>query len=272
VSARKLPRVVSVPPGHVLKHTVLKHTVFQLRQADEQGEFYHPRGRAALAIALNQALIERGTRAPWMWSAERCQRFWATLELGDDPNAPNGYAAKRTEIVDLLHDLWRPDVTQADTVLEVGCNAGANLARLRELGYSSLSGVEINPVAIAELRRAFPELAQAAIVHRGRVEDVLPTLDTGGIDVVFAMAVLHHIHPSSRWVFSEMVRIARRHICVMEPEQVVSHYVFCRDYQRVFEGLGCRQVRAVEIGRASFPEVGEDYHGYTARLFRVPGS
>jgi hypothetical protein len=72
-------------------------------------------------------------------------------------------------------------------------------------------------------------------------------------------------------VFSEMVRITGRHICVIEPEQVVSHDVFCRDYRQVFESLGCRQVRAVEIGRASFPEVAEDYHGYTARLFSVPG-
>jgi hypothetical protein len=84
------------------------------------------------------------------------------------------------------------------------------------------------------------------------------------------MGVLHHIHPHSRWIFAEMVRIAAHHVCVIEPELVVSHYIFCRDYGRVFEGLGCQQIRAVEIGRSGFPDVASDYHGCTARLFRVP--
>src|SRR4029077_6589651 len=105
-----------------------------------------------------------------------------------------------------------------------GCNAGANLAGLRALGYSNLTGVEINPHAIAEMRRAFPALAQDALIHQGGGEEVLPTLASDSVDVVFAMAVLHHIPPASRWIFAEMVRIARHHVCVLEPEQIVSHY------------------------------------------------
>lgn len=249
---------------------LLGHTFFQLRQADGRGEAYHPSGRAGLSLALNRALVERGLRAPWMWSPQHCQEFWANIERGEDANAPNGYAAKSTEIVDLLHEFWRPEVASTDAIMEIGCNAGANLAGLHTLGYADLSGVEINPHAIAEMRQAFPELARDAVIHQGRVEEVLPTLPADSLDVVFAMAVLHHIHPASRWIFAEMVRIARRHVCVLEPERIVSHYVFCRDYGRVFEGLGCRQLRAVEIGRSGFPRVSSDYHGYTARLFRVP--
>jgi SAM-dependent methyltransferase len=249
---------------------LLERTFFQLQQADSEGEAYHPRGRAGLSLALNRALVERGLRAPWMWSPERCQEFWANIERGEDVNAPNGYAAKSTEIVDLLHEFWQPEVAANDVILEVGCNAGANLAALHALGYSHLSGVEINPHAIAEMRRAFPALARDAVIHQGRVEEVLPKLPSDSVDVVFAMAVLHHIHPASRWIFAEMVRIARRHVCVLEPERVVSHYVFCRDYGRVFTGLGCRQLREVEIGHSGFPRVSHDYHGYTARLFSVP--
>ncbi len=249
-----------------------ERTFFQTQQADAHGEGYHPRGYARLSIALNRVVVEHGLRAPWMWSAESCQEFWANIERGEDSNAPNGYAVKSTEIVDLLHEFWHPDVALTDSVLEIGCNAGANLARLHELDYSSLGGVEINPHAIAEMRRAFPKLAEAAIVRQGRIEDVLPVLSSNSVDVIFAMAVLHHIHPSSRWVFAEMVRVARRHVCVMEPESIMSHYIFSRDYRRVFEGLGCRQVRAVEIGRSGFPDVAEDYYGYTVRLLRAPGS
>jgi len=266
MSSPSTPSVLSTSLAHLLERTV-----FQLKHADEQGEVYRPRGVAAVSLMLNRALIERGVRAPWMWSAERCQQFWATREPGEDSNAPNGYAAKRTEIVDFLHDFWSPEVGLSATVLEIGCNAGANLARLKQLGYEQLSGVEINPAAISEMRRAFPELAATAGIHIGRMEEVLPALDTDGFDVLFAMAVLHHVHPSSRWVFSEMVRISRGYICVLEPEQTVSHYVFCRNYGRLFEGLGCRQIRTVQIAHSSFPDIADDYQGYTARLFRVPG-
>jgi SAM-dependent methyltransferase len=262
---RKAPRVIAVLLDHVLAHTV-----FQIRLTDRRGDIYRPRGRAWLATTFNRALVERGVQVPWMWSAERCQRFWSSLERGDDPNAPNGYAAKPLEIVDLMQTFWSPEVALGDAVLEVGCNAGANLARLRELGYPSLSGVEINPAAIEELRCVFPALAEVAEIRQGRVEDVLPRLPTDGFEVVFAMGVLHHIHPSSNQVFAELVRVARCHICTIEPEQLVRNYIFSRDYRRVFEGLGCTQVRAVELRRARFPEVDEAYHGCTMRLFAVP--
>lgn len=260
------PKIASKPVRHLLERTV-----YQPRQSDEQGRFYHPRGLAGLSLALNRALIERGRRAPWMWSAERCQQYWATLERGVEGSAPNGYVAKSTEIVDFVHNLWKPDVAQTDKVLEIGCNAGANLARLRQLEYSRLSGVEIDADSIVELRRTFPELAET-VVHQGSIEDVLPSIEADDVDVVFAMAVLQHIHPSSNRVFAEMVRVARCHICVIELEQVITHNHFCRDYSRVFEALGCRQLRAAEISWSSSTEVAEVYHGYTARLFSVPGA
>lgn len=263
----RIPKFASRSVRHLLGHTV-----FQLGKSDEQGGSYSPHGYAKLSLEFNRALIERGIRAPWMWSAERCQQFWATREPGAGSNTPNSYAAKPTEIVDFMHHLWGSDVDRTDKVLEIGCSAGANLDRLRQLGYSSLSGIEINPHAIAELSRVFPELRESMIVHTGRIEDVLPSIEAGGVDVVFAMAVLHHIHPSSNWVFAEMVRVAAHHVFVIEPEQIISQYIFCRDYSRVFEALGCQQLRAVEINRSSLPEVAEVYHGYTARLFRVPGA
>jgi SAM-dependent methyltransferase len=263
--------MTELTPKHASKpiRQVLERTVYQPRQSDGQGGFYNPRGRARLSLALNRALIERGTRAPWMWSAERCQQYWATLERG--VGASNSYAAKSTEIIDFMHELWKPDVTQADRVLEIGCNAGANLARLRRLGYANLSGVEIDTESTVELRSAFPELAET-LIWQGSIEDVLPSIEANGVDVVFTMAVLQHIHPSSNRVFAEMVRVAARLICVIELEQVVTHHHFCRDYSRVFEALGCRQLRVTEISRSSSPEVAEVYHGYTARLFSVPGA
>jgi hypothetical protein len=81
--------------------------------------------------------------------------------------------------------------------------------------------------------------------------------------------VLLHIHPSSHAVLEHLVRVARRYVCVVEAEQALASYVFPRNYGRVFERLGCEQVRAVSFGRRTHPAVGEEYFGYTARLFRV---
>jgi len=267
IAMTELTRKLTLKP---VRH-LLERTVYQPRQRDGQGGAYHPRGRAKLSLVLNRALIERGTGAPWMWSAERCQQYWATLERGVESSTRSGYAAKPTEIVDFMHDFWRPDVSPTDKVMEIGCNAGANLARLRQLGYSRLSGVEIDTESITELRRVFPELAET-VIHQGSIEDVLPNVKDDAVEVVFAMAVLQHIHPSNNWVFAELVRVARRHICVMELELVSTYNHFCRDYSRLFGALGCRQLRAAEISRSSSPEVAEVYHGYTARLFSVPGA
>ena len=92
--------------------------------------------------------------------------------------------AKNTAIVDLMHEFWSPEVSPDSAVLELGCNAGANLERLRQLGYTDLAGLEINPTAVQELHEAFPSLAGEASVIEGSLERVLPTLETDSVDVI----------------------------------------------------------------------------------------
>jgi hypothetical protein len=75
-------------------------------------------------------------------------------------------------------------VSPDSAVLELGCNAGANLERLRQLGYTDLAGLEINPTAVQELHEAFPSLAGEASVIEGSLERVLPTLETDSVDVI----------------------------------------------------------------------------------------
>jgi hypothetical protein len=115
-----------------------------------------------------------------------------------------------------------------------------------------------------------PQLAGNVELTLGSFEDVLPKLPSGAYDTVFTMAVGIHIHPSSSWLFGEMVRIASRHVCVLETEVANARYTFARNYRRVFERLGCTQVREEQIDRSSHPEVSDEFDGYVARLFRVP--
>lgn len=55
------------------------------------------------------------------------------------------------------------------------------------------------------------------------------------------MAVLEHIHFDSDWIFAELVRIAPL-IITIEDEVDISTRHFPRNYQKVFEPLGMRQV------------------------------
>jgi SAM-dependent methyltransferase len=230
------------------------------------GDLSLPTGPRRAMVRANQALFERGLTPPWVWDAERCRRFWAGQdEESGSVNAPSTYAGKSQAIVEMLHDFWRPEVEPGMSVLEVGCNAGANLAGLARHGYETLSGVEINPHAIAQMRRSFPALQ--ATVSEGALEEVLPRIATGSVDVVFSMAVLIHVHPSSKAIFEHMARIAARYVCVIEAENTTIPYIFARNYRRVFERAGCAQLRSALLSERAYPAVGADYWGYTARLF-----
>lgn len=251
------------------KALVLVEPYVYADRTDGSGEVFEPRGLHALGVRVNQALVEAGRTPPWVFSSEECRAFWASREVGGADNNPYDYAHKDPAIVDFLAAFWEPEVSKEESILELGCNAGGNLARLRALGYRKLAGVDINPKALDTLRREHPDLAADAELALGPFEDVLSGRATGSADCVFTMAVGIHIHPASRAVFREMARIAAKHVCVLESEVANGRYTFARNYRRVFERLGCAQVREERIDRRSHPEVSRDYDGYVARLFRV---
>ncbi len=172
--------------------------------------------------------------------------------------------------MDFMHAFWTPDVGPEDSILEVGCNAGANLNRLRELGYSRLSGIEINPTALDVMRSRFPALAASAEIHFGSLEEILPSLPDQSVDVVFSVWVLVHVHPASHALFREMVRVARRLVCTLEGESSTVSYVFARNYRRVFEALGCAQRKSAMATGKAFPELGPEIRGSVIRLMGVP--
>jgi SAM-dependent methyltransferase len=222
-------------------------------------------------VALNRALFERGKTPPWVWSPNQAANYWAGQEHDDQANNPSTYSRKPLEVIEWLREFWSPEIGSDASVLEVGTNAGPNLEGLRQSGYSKLSGVEINPAAIAEMGRAFPELSAMATIHEGHAEQALGALPADSQDLVFSMAVLVHVHPASNQVMTEMVRVARRYVCVLEAEDVTCGYLFARNYRRVFERLGCTEVRTAPVLGESFPTATpEGYVGYRARLFQVP--
>ena len=219
---------------------------------------------------LNQWLMEKGYTPPWIFTQRECQEYWKSITNTSSANRPSEYAAKSQEIVQFLHQFWAPHIGTEDIILELGCNCGANLNGLLCRGYKHLHGMEINETAISQMKCSFPDLAGIATILVGSLEELLPKAPTAGVDVIFTMAVLIHIHPRSNYLFDEMVRVARKYICVVENETANCAYVFSRNYRRVFERLGCSHVKSVLITKSAFPETPSGYYGYTARLFQVP--
>jgi SAM-dependent methyltransferase len=154
-------------------------------------------------------------------------------------------------------------------VLELGCSSGRHLSHLHDHGFTDLSGIELNPDAVDVMAEHFPDLADAATVHVGAIEDLVGEFADGAFDAVYSVETLQHIHPDAEWVFPELARITDDLLVTVENEgedgegvnhvsdDVVLHY---RDWNAVFTGCGLVEVASREGERD------------TLRAFRVPES
>lgn len=147
-------------------------------------------------------------------------------------------------------------------ILEIGCNAGRNLNHLFQAGFSDLSGIEINERAVQLLKQSFPEMADHTAIYNAPVEESICQFGDGEFDIVFTMAVLEHIHRDSTWIFPEIVRIAKDYLVTIEDERGLSARHFPRNYKRVFESLGMKQIEGTRCDEIA--ELGSSFY---ARAF-----
>jgi SAM-dependent methyltransferase len=190
--------------------------------------------------------------------SDNIQGFWR------DKHDPHRYLRANPARTGALVDAVNALKLDCPAVLEIGCNSGRNLFGLWDAGYRDLTGIEINPEAIRLLRETRPDCTIATIPHA--VEDIIQQLPSRHFDVVFTMAVLLHLPPSSEWVFAEMARISAHYIITVECEtsrlktadMVQRHWR--RNYRTVFEALGMRQ-QDVQVGPG-------DLSKYVLRVFR----
>jgi pseudaminic acid biosynthesis-associated methylase len=97
-------------------------------------------------------------------------------------------------------------------LLEVGCNAGNQLLMLREMGWTDLSGIELQPYAIEIARSRLPE-----VTFKMGSALALPW-DDCSFDVVFTSGVLIHISPK------DLVR------AMDEMHRTSKEYIWCSEY------------------------------------------
>ena len=140
--------------------------------------------------------------------AVRLEQLWSG-EFGD------AYVERNRAAGNIREPFWQKVLAEfsAQTVLEVGCNIGANLRWIAALRPpQQVYGVDINLKALNELRRTLPDVN--ALWSPGRE---LPFRDRW-FDLVFTMGVLIH-QPESTLplVMAEIVRCSR-------------HYILCGEY------------------------------------------
>lgn len=106
-----------------------------------------------------------------------------------------------------MNDVFVGDLDRGARILEVGCNTGNQLLCLRDMGFESLTAVELQDYAIARARARLPgvEIRQASAF-------ALP-FDDASFDLVYTSGVLIHIAPDHvPRAMAEIHRVARRYI------------------------------------------------------------
>lgn len=193
-------------------------------------------------------------------SRDKCHRYWS--DPADPMNKPIEYFNGGMINSAFMLEHIRKYADKDASILEIGCNVGRNLWVLHQGGFHNLSGIEINREAVEMLRAKFPGMAKQADIKCGAVESIIREIPGNSYDVVFTMAVLEHIHEDSAWIFGEMARVTRRYIITLEDEVAVSWRTFSRNYRKVFEKVGMRQVEFDDCYRLP------DWYGsYKFRVF-----
>lgn len=187
--------------------------------------------------------------------------YWRTPDAANDPHGYLIYQPRSAFLVGLLQKY----VPTEGSLLELGCNVGRNLNEAYQAGYSNLEGIDINPEAVQILKQSYPNMAKVATIHVGPIEDHLRSI--GNKECIFTVAVLLHIHPTSDWIFAEMAKRVKT-LIVIEGESGAGWRHFPRNYKKIFENLGMRQVE--EIDCTHVPELtGQGMENYVARVFQA---
>jgi len=199
------------------------------------------------------------------------QRGWATREGEFSPTyyAQIGPNEVSETLAAALEHFARPD----PAVLELGCSSGRHLAYLRERGYETLTGVDINDESFEVMGEHYPELAETGTFHAAPIEEFVPTVPDDAFDVVYSVETLQHVHPDDEWLFAELPRITTDLLITAENEgngptrgrgdREVSCVndefpLYHRDWKAVFGGLGLAQLFHEPTKRD------------TVRVFRAP--
>jgi len=157
------------------------------------------------------------------------------------------------ETSEALREIFDRFLGRDARILELGCSSGRHLAHLKESGFDTLAGIELNGDAFDVMAETYPELAADGTFYHDAIEDVVGEFADDRFDAVYSVETLQHVHPDAEWVFEEIARIAGDVIVTVEnegdgdvsrSEPVEVNYVtedvplYYRNWEHVFGELG----------------------------------
>lgn len=198
------------------------------------------------------------------FTRDQAHAYWRSPD--DGKNLPHMYLDYEASPVlherdQTLTELFERHVSKSESVLEVGPNAGRNLAALLRAGYRDLTAIEISPAAIDAMRELAPDVHSATTIVVGPVEDAIAAFPAKRFGTILCVAVLVHIPRESESVFEDIAARAANRLILIEHEQPhESPRHFPRNYRPVFERCGFNQIWE-EHPVHGFPKA------YVARVF-----
>jgi pseudaminic acid biosynthesis-associated methylase len=167
------------------------------------------------------------------------EQLWAG-RFGDEYVSRNTTTELIENNIDFFADALGK-VRGVHTILELGCNAGCNLAALEYLDPSrELTGVDINQSALRQLRILFEDKKlEQPRVHCHSIVDFYPA-ET--YDLVFTKGVLIHIDPNQlSMVYNKLFELSNRYILIAEyynpkPDEVLYRGMKGKLFRRDFAG------------------------------------
>lgn len=124
--------------------------------------------------------------------------------------------------------------------LELGCCDGLNLMALESLGVNKLMGVELNSDFISAGKHYAPDFFSRADIRNISIQAFVEQGDR--TDVLLTCNVLQHVPPSDNAVFVQIAALTRRYIVTIESESQCNPIHFPRNYRRLFERLGFKEI------------------------------
>jgi len=151
------------------------------------------------------------------------------------------YGTSRRE----LNERFLQDIPKDARILEVGCNMGTQLLLLKEMGFTHLSGIEIQTYALGHARE---RLRDAQLLQASAL--AIP-FDDRSFDLVFTSGVLIHIAPgdlpkaqaeihrcANKWVFGmEYYAPRMTEIVYRQRRNLLWKADYARLYLDAFDGL-----------------------------------
>lgn len=183
-------------------------------------------------------------KAFWFWPRIEDARGWAAASTSTRWNPEQYLHTHRTLLIDKVLEYTRP----TDSLMELGCNCGSDMAQLHDEGYRDLCGVDASGSALELFANEYPQVFQVADIRHDLFQRYLMNCATNAVDYVYSNgATIELVHPSFP-VVSEICRVAR---CGVLLDLSEHNQGYPRDYVAQFRKAG---LTLVYSNNAEFPE------------------